>query len=114
MRLLAAAMWCSTLLASVIFAGMAVAPDLYSPEYLYTSDNSPVQFGPLYEMKRYLKRENPPQLSRYLRELDEYAKGIQLGTHRGPQEREREYNLCSRIGISSLSAIWWEAASAHI
>ena len=96
MRLLAAAMWCSTLLASVIFAGMAVAPDLYSPEYIYTSVNSPVQFGSLYEIKRYLKRENPPQLSRYLGELDEYAKGIQLGTHCGvahKKEEEYDYSL---------------------
>ena len=72
---------------------MAFAPDLYSPEYLYTSDNSPVQFGSLYEIKRYLKRENPLQLSRYLRELDEYAKGILLGTHRGvAHKKEGEYN----------------------
>ena len=87
-------MWFSTLLASDIFAGMTgmtVAPDLYSPEY--TSDNPPVQFGSLDEIKRYLKRGNPPQLSRYLRELDEYAKGIQLGTHRGvAHKKEGEYN----------------------
>ena len=60
---------------------------------LLPSDNSPVQFGSLYEIKRYLKRENPPQLSSYLRELGEYAKGIQLGTHRGvAHKKEGEYN----------------------
>ena len=84
MRLLAAAMWCSTLLASVIFAGMAVSPDLYSPEYLYTSDNSPLQFGSLYGV-------NPPQLSRYLRELEEYAQATAWHPPwRCPQERGRE------------------------
>ena len=99
-------MWCSTSLASVIFAGMAVAPDLYSPEYLYTSDNSPVQFGSLYEIKRYLKRENPPpQLSRCFREWDEYVKGIQLGVHHGVAHKKGgEYNY-SRIEMSFLSAI---------
>ena len=72
---------------------MAGAPDLYSPEYLFTSDNSPLQFGSLYEIKHYLKRENPPQLSRYIRELDEYAKGMQLGTQRGVvHKKEGAYN----------------------
>ena len=67
--------------------------DVYSPKYLYTSDNSPVQYGSIYEIKRYLKRERPPGLRGYLRDLDEYAKRIQLGTHQGVAHRkEGEYN----------------------
>ena len=67
--------------------------DVYSPEYLHTSHKSPVQFGSIYEIKRYLKRANPSGLKGYLRDLDEYAKRIQLGTHQGVAHRkESEYS----------------------
>ena len=67
--------------------------DVYSPEYLYTSDKSPVQFGSIYEIKRYLKRAKPSGLKGCLRDLDAYAKQIQLGTHQGVAHRkEGEYS----------------------
>ena len=62
--------------------------DVYSPEYLYTSDKLPVQFGSIYEIKRYLKRAEPAGLKGYLRDLEEYAKRIQLGTLQGVAHRK--------------------------
>ena len=54
--------------------------DVFSPEYLYTSDKSPVQYGSIYEIKRYLNKAKPTGLKGYLKDLDEHAKKIELGT----------------------------------
>ena len=71
--------------------------NVYSPEYLYTSDNSPVQYGSIYEIKHYLKHERLPGLRGYLRDLDEYAKLIQLGTHQGVTHRKGGSTITTSI-----------------
>ena len=43
--------------------------------------------------KRYLSKAKPTGLKGYLKDLDEYAKKIELGTHQGaPTRKEGEYN----------------------
>ena len=77
--------------------------DVCSPEYLYMSHKSPVQFGSTYEIKRYLKRVNLSGLKGYLRDLDEYAKRIQLGTYQGVAHRkEYSYTLYPHKSFSSV------------
>ena len=65
----------------------------FSPAQLYTSDKSPVQYGFIYEIKRYLKKKNPPDLKKHFADLAEYAKKKNLGTHKGVSyKKEGEYN----------------------
>ena len=62
--------------------------DVYSPKYLFTSDDSPVQFGSIYAVKQYLKKERPPNLAQRLRDVDEYVKNVDFGTHQGVAHRK--------------------------
>ena len=81
--------------------------DVFSPEYLYTSDKSPVQYGSIYEIKRYLNKAKPTGLKGYLKDLDEYAKKIELGTHQGASlgKRESITQHCTRTEMNFSNAI---------
>ena len=70
-----------------------------SPEFLYTSDASPVQFGSLYQISKYLRSvigHDKVRLNRAYAELKEYEKTSALGTHAGRRKRRRgqhHYNI---------------------
>ena len=67
-----------------------------SPEFLYTCDASPVQFGSLYQIRKYLRSvlgNDRARLRRAFAELDEYGKTIAFGTHAGRRKRKKgEYH----------------------
>ena len=63
-----------------------------SPEFLYTCDASPVQFGYLYQIRKYLRSvlgNDRARLRRAFAELDEYGKTIAFGTHAGRRKRKK-------------------------
>ena len=75
---------------------MAAYTPAASVEWLYTSDESPVQYGSLSQIRAYLRhtlKNKPVQYKAALKELAEFAKRGSLGTHTEVHRRRKRTGI---------------------